>query len=78
VRIFTDLDLNDQAAVRKQPELGEWGPAGVVTTRKKRRARWLWPVAAVAVAAVLFFVGYTMWFLVMRQCWWWDQSQCGT
>lgn len=54
----TDLDLNGAASPRVKPLVGEWAPADVPTTRRKRHQRW-WTIAAavVAITAVVAF-GY--------------------
>ncbi|MDR1078117.1 MAG: hypothetical protein LBL55_05585 [Propionibacteriaceae bacterium] len=64
-RIWTDLNLHDRTPVRAQPEVGEWGPLRVVTTRAKRRWRWLTVVVALAAAAALFTVGRLIYSLLM-------------
>ena len=54
----SNLNLNGPVPPRVRPRLGEWGPAGVPTTRQKKRQRW-WAVllALVALAVVVAF-GY--------------------
>ncbi|MDR1214070.1 MAG: hypothetical protein LBK54_08335 [Propionibacteriaceae bacterium] len=64
-RIWTDLSLHDRTPVRAQPEVGEWGPLRVVTTRAKRRWRWLTVIVALAAAAALFTVGRLIYSLLM-------------
>ena len=66
MRIFTNLDLNDGAPLRVQPGAGEWGPSEVMTTRAKRRARWLWSIAFVLAVAALFGFGYWVYGLIMN------------
>jgi len=66
VRVFTDLDLNGNTPLRVQPQTGEWGPAAIMTTRRKRRTRWLWIVAFVVMVAVLFGFGYWVYGLIMH------------
>ncbi|SPF67169.1 Hypothetical protein PROPJV5_0179 [Propionibacterium ruminifibrarum] len=45
---FSDLDLTGDTPVRVRPRLGEWGPALVPTTSRKKRVRIL-TVAALTV-----------------------------
>ncbi len=51
--------------MRVQPQTGEWGPTEVQPTRRKRRNRWLWPVAFVLIATVLFFFGHWVYGMIM-------------
>lgn len=55
----SNLNLNGRVSPRVMPNMGEWGPEGVPTTRKKKRARWLTLLVAVLVlAAVIAFGAY--------------------
>ncbi|MDR0284990.1 MAG: hypothetical protein LBI33_08895 [Propionibacteriaceae bacterium] len=65
MRVFTNLDLNGTAPLRTQPELGEWAARGVVPTRRKRRARWLWVIGFVLIIVVLFLFGHWVYGIVM-------------
>jgi len=65
VRIFTNLSLHGNTPLRVQPGVGEWGPQGVMPTKRKRRTRWLWVVAFVAVAAILFYFGHEVYTAIM-------------
>lgn len=56
-QVFSDLNLNGQAPARVQPNLGEWGPNRVPTTKSKKRARVLVVVGYLAVVAALFVAG---------------------
>lgn len=63
VGIFTDLNLNGRTPVRVQPKVGEWGPAGVPSTRAKKIQRIIAPIAFVLVLAglcALFYFFYTV------------------
>lgn len=54
----SDLNLNAGVSPRAMPRIGEWGPAGVPTTRQKRRQRW-WVIAgAVAALAAVCLLGW--------------------
>lgn len=59
----SDLNLNVGAPPRARPQMGEWGPLDVPTTRKKRRARW-WAILAVVLVTVAV-VGYGYWVYTM-------------
>lgn len=52
-RLVSDLDLNASVPPRAVPMLGDWGPVDVPSTREKKRARWVTPVALVAAVAVV-------------------------
>ena len=63
VGIFTDLNLNGRTPVRVQPKIGEWGPAGVPSTRAKKVGRIIAPITFVLVLAALsglFYFFYTV------------------
>lgn len=66
MRIFTDLNLHGNTPLRVQPGLGEWGPAEVASTRKKKHARILWILAFIAIIAALFFLGHYAYAMVMN------------
>ena len=59
----SDLNLNVGAPPRVRPQMGEWGPLEVPSTRTKRRERW-WAILAV-VAAVAAVSGYGYWIYTM-------------
>lgn len=54
----SNLNLNEGAAPRVRPGLGEWGPREVPTTRAKRRMRWIVLGLFVGIVAVLVGYGY--------------------
>ncbi len=56
----SDLNLNVGAPPRVRPQLGEWGPREVPTTRQKRRMRWWTILAVIGVTAALVAYGYWM------------------
>jgi hypothetical protein len=60
-RFTSNLDLTGGAPVRARPEIGEWGPSQVPTTRRKRLMR-VWVsvalVAAMAAVGTLMYVFY--------------------
>ncbi len=58
----SNLNLNAGAPPRVQPRLGEWGPANVPATRKKKRARWIASFAFAGVLLALFLYG---WYILM-------------
>lgn len=55
----SNLNLNQGAPPRVRPVMGEWGPLDVITTRKKKRARWWVSILFIVVLAVL--VAYGTW-----------------
>lgn len=58
MRIFTDLKLDGESSARARPNVGEWGPHLVPTTRRKRWQRIYVPLLFAVVAAALVFFGY--------------------
>lgn len=64
MRIFTNLNLNGNAPLRAQPNVGEWGPPQVPTTRWKKWQRVLVPIICVGLAVGVFFLG-RMFFLML-------------
>ncbi|MHA6524902.1 hypothetical protein [Tessaracoccus sp. G1721] len=64
MRIFSDLNLNDNAPVRAQVGRGPWGPTGVPSTRMKKVQRLVAPFVVVAIAVGLFFLG-RMFYLIL-------------
>lgn len=57
-RLRSDLNLHGAAPGRVRPSLGEWGPAGVPTTRQKRRVRWLTPIVFLLVLIAVTALGW--------------------
>lgn len=57
--IFSDPDLHGDSPERVRPRLGEWGPALVPSTRRKRRQRVLVTVSFLVALVVLVA---TWWF----------------
>lgn len=56
--LLSNLNLNGSTPLRVQPGVGEWGPAGVPSTRSKQLMR-VWVVLAFVVAlTVLSLLGY--------------------
>ncbi|GAB3623236.1 hypothetical protein GCM10027418_13180 [Mariniluteicoccus endophyticus] len=51
--MVSDLDLNGTVPPRAVPVLGDWGPDEVVSTRAKRRQRWVVPVLFVVALVVV-------------------------
>ncbi|MHA6509620.1 hypothetical protein [Tessaracoccus sp. Y1736] len=64
MRIFSDLNLNDNVPVRAQVGRGPWGPTGVPSTRLKKVQRLVVPFVVVAIAVGLFFLG-RMFYLIL-------------
>lgn len=57
----SNLNLNGPVPPRTMPVIGEWGPVDVLSTKKKRRQRWLTLGAAVGVLAALIALGWWAW-----------------
>lgn len=58
VHIFTDLKLDGTASAQARPNVGDWGPVGVPTTRRKRWERALVPVAFFFALTGLIALGF--------------------
>lgn len=56
--VFSNLNLNGGTAIRVQPQLGEWGPADVPTTRAKKRMRIWVSLAFLLALTALTLAGY--------------------
>jgi len=63
-KVFSDLNLNGPTPVRVQPKLGEWGPVEVPTTKSKKRARFIAPIAFVIAGLACFLLGYWVWHMM--------------
>ncbi len=57
----SNLNLNADASPRVVPGIGEWGPDGVPTTRRKRRMRWWVSIALVVSLAAVVGLGAWVW-----------------
>jgi hypothetical membrane anchored protein len=66
VRVTSDLNLNGPAPLRAQPQLGEWGPELVPSTRWKKWQRVLVPIIAIGLAVGLFFLA-RMFYLALTE-----------
>lgn len=60
----SDLNLNSGVPPRAMPIIGEWGPLGVVSTKQKRRQRWLVLGAAFVVLVAICLLGWWVWTIV--------------
>ena len=56
MRVFSNLNLDDQAPVRAHAGRGVWGPKGVPTTRFKKVQRIVTPFVVVGIAVVAYAV----------------------
>ena len=56
-QLFSDLNLNGDTPVRVQPQLGEWEPRRVPTTKQKKRVRFTVTGIFSAVVVALFLLG---------------------
>jgi hypothetical protein len=64
--VLTNLDLHPPTPVRARPEIGEWGPRSVPTTRAKKALRLVVPLLGLAVAGTIFWLGHRV-FQVIAQ-----------
>lgn len=60
-KVFTDLNLNGTSPARVQPRIGEWGPAGVPSTRQKKWMRLWVSLAFIGIVTALFLWGWWVW-----------------
>lgn len=57
----SDLDLNGAVSARVKPRVGDWAPADVPSTRRKRWQRWLVLLVCVLVLAAVLGFGAFAW-----------------
>ena len=62
--VWSDLDLNGDTPVRVRPDVGDWGPTLLPSTREKQRVRRWVPVLATVILAVLVAVGWVFYLQV--------------
>lgn len=63
-KLFSNLNLHGEVPPRAQPNLGEWGPELVPTTKSKRRAR-IWAILAfVGALLACFLLGWYVYYLM--------------
>lgn len=61
-RVFSNLNLNGNTPTRIRPRLGEWGPTDMISTREKKRQRWLVPLVCFLIllgVSLLWYYFYT-------------------
>jgi hypothetical protein len=63
VGLFSDLNLNGRTPAQVRPNLGDWGPELVPSTRSKKRGRF-W--VGFAFLGALLVVAGVFWFLVTQ------------
>ena len=63
-KIFSDLNLNKGTPPRVQPNLGEWGPELVPTTKSKRRMRIWVSLALFGALLACFLLGWYVYYLM--------------
>lgn len=59
--IFSNLNLNGPVPARVRPNIGEWGPTNLPSTKQKKRWRWLVPVLFAVAVIVVTVVGFFFW-----------------
>lgn len=62
-RLWSNLNLNGTVPARVRPNIGEWGPQRLPSTKQKKRGRWLAPVIFTLALAVITLVGWYFWTL---------------
>lgn len=60
-KIFSNLNLNGPVPARARPNIGDWGPTDLPTTKQKKRWRWLAPVLFVVAIIVVTIAGFIFW-----------------
>lgn len=63
-KIFSDLNLNKGTPPRVQPNLGEWGPELIPTTKSKRRMRIWVSLALTGALLACFLLGWYVYYLM--------------
>jgi hypothetical protein len=62
-RIFSNLNLNGSTPPRVQPNIGEWGPEKVPSTKFKKRMRIWVSLALLAALLAIFLLGWYVYHL---------------
>lgn len=57
----SNLNLNGDVVPSVIPGLGEWAPAGVPSTRSKKRMRWLMPLFLLLALTAVTLFGWWIW-----------------
>ncbi|MCL1837863.1 MAG: hypothetical protein FWG47_00900 [Propionibacteriaceae bacterium] len=60
----SNLNLNEGSPPRVIPGIGEWSPVNVLSTKKKKRQRWITLAVFVVALAALTAYGYWMYTLL--------------
>jgi hypothetical protein len=68
MRLFSNLNLHGSTPPRVQPNLGEWGPEKVPSTRQKKRMRIWVSLALLGGLLVIFLFGWYVYY-VMTGSW---------
>ncbi|HEY9292230.1 MAG TPA: hypothetical protein VIP98_13185 [Microlunatus sp.] len=63
-RTFSNLNLNGHTPPRVQPEVGEWGPEKVPTTKQKKRMRIYVGIALPVVMLAIFLLGWYVYYMM--------------
>lgn len=64
VKVFSNLNLNIGTPPRAQPNLGEWGPEMIPTTKSKKRLRIWVSLALFAGLLACFLLGWYVYYLM--------------
>ncbi|QDP98810.1 hypothetical protein FOE78_14605 [Microlunatus elymi] len=63
-RTFSNLNLNGRTPPRVQPQIGEWGPEKVPTTKQKKRMRIYVGIALPVVMLAIFLLGWYVYYMM--------------
>jgi hypothetical protein len=63
-RTFSNLNLNGHTPPRVQPEIGEWGPEKVPTTKQKKRMRIYVGIALPVAMLAIFLLGWYVYYMM--------------
>lgn len=63
-KTFSDLNLNGHTPPRVQPEVGEWGPEKVPTTKQKKRMRIYVSIALPVAMLACFLLGWYVYYMM--------------
>ncbi|SDT40211.1 hypothetical protein SAMN04489812_5627 [Microlunatus soli] len=63
-KAFSNLNLNGHTPPRVQPEVGDWGPEKVPTTKQKKRMRIYVSIALPVIMLACFLLGWYVYFMM--------------
>jgi hypothetical protein len=63
-KVFSNLNLNASTPPRVQPNIGDWGPGGLPSTRAKKRMRIWVGLALLGTMLLCFLLGWYVYYLM--------------